>query len=75
MPEISVGGGESFSALIFLGIEKNWIKRAEYQDFTSKIFCLTVPKNFRRGILYCCNSFGCRKGLDNRGGSIKIFRR
>ena len=51
MPEISVGGGESFSALIFLGIEKNWIKRAEYQDFTSKIFCLTVPKNFRRGIL------------------------
>ena len=39
----------------------------EYQDFPSKIFCLTMPKNFRRGILYCCSSFGYRKSLDKRG--------
>ena len=23
-----------------------WIRGGEYQDFPSKIFCLTVPKNF-----------------------------
>ena len=23
-----------------------WIRRGEYQDFPSKIFCLTVPKSF-----------------------------
>ena len=77
-------------------------REGEYQDFPSKIFCLTLPKNFvgkdfsvslisgiekiwisdggmsrfsvegslshsseniRRGILYCCNSFGYPKGL------------
>ena len=47
-------------------MHKRWWRG--YQDFASKSFCLTVPKSFRRGILYCCNNFGYRKGLDQRGG-------
>ena len=32
---------------LHLGAEKVWIRaRGEYQEFLSKIFCLTVPKNF-----------------------------
>ena len=42
--EISVG--ESFAVALISGIEKVWIRGGEYQDFPSKIFCLTVPKNF-----------------------------
>ena len=30
-------------------------------------------KNFRRGILYCCISFGYRKSLDGRGGGVSKF--
>ena len=47
----------------------------KYQDFPSKIFCLTVPKISVGGILYCCNNFRCRKSLDKGGGGITIFRR
>ena len=37
-----------FSVSLIAGTEKVWIRRGggEYQDFPSKIFCLTVPKNF-----------------------------
>ena len=43
--EISVG--EFFTVALVSGIEKVWIrKRREYRYFLSKIFCLTVPKNF-----------------------------
>ena len=43
--EISIG--ESFTVALVSGIEKVWIrKRSEYRYFPSKIFCLTVPKNF-----------------------------
>ena len=39
--------GESFSISLISGNEKVWMKRGgEYQDFPSKIFCLTVPINF-----------------------------
>ena len=39
--------GESFTAALISVMEKVWIKGGgEYQDFLSKIFCLTVPKNF-----------------------------
>ena len=30
----------------FLVAKNLWIRRGEYQKFASKIFCLTVPKNF-----------------------------
>ena len=43
------------------------------QDFPSKIFCLKLPKNFRRGILYCCIDFGYRKSLDKRRGVVSRF--
>ena len=35
--------GESFSVSLISGVEKVW-RRGGYQDFPSKIFCLTVPK-------------------------------
>ena len=37
-------GGESFSVSLISGSEKFWIRGGEYQDFSWKIFCLTVPK-------------------------------
>ena len=70
MPKIFVG--QSFSVAIISGIEKVWIRRGGHQDFPSKIFCLTVPKKFRRAILHCCNKFGYRKNLDERGGVSRI---
>ncbi len=42
MPKISVG--ESFIVALNSGTEKIWTRGGEYQDFPSKIFCLTVPK-------------------------------
>ncbi len=44
MPNIFVG--KSFTVAVFLGTGKVWISRGEYQDFPSKIFCLTVPITF-----------------------------
>ena len=38
--------GEPFSVSLISGIEIVWIRRGEYQYFSSKITCLTVPKNF-----------------------------
>ena len=58
---------------INFGYRKSLDGRGEYQDFPSKIFCLTVPK-ISLGILYCCINFRYRKSLDKRG-SIKSFRR
>ena len=37
---------ESFAVAVMSGTGNVWIRRGEYQDFPSKIFCLTVPKNF-----------------------------
>ena len=47
----------------------------EYQDFPSKISCLTVPKTSVGEIthLYCCNNFGYRKGLDKGWGEYHDF--
>ena len=46
------------------GAEKVWIReRGEYEDFLSKRFCLTVPKNFV-GEPFCAvfqNKFGGEK--------------
>ena len=39
--------GISFSVELFSGTEKFWRRGGGgYQDFTSKIYCLTVPKSF-----------------------------
>ena len=76
MPKISVGGGEgeSYSVSIISGIE-NFDVAGEYVtifDFLAKFFCLTVRKNFV-GEPFC--AVFQKKFLDQRGGSIKIFRR
>ena len=43
MPKFSVG--DFFTVALFSGSEKFWIAGGEeYQDFPSKILCLTVPK-------------------------------
>ena len=44
MLKISVG--ESFTVAVISGTRKVWIRGGGYQDFTSKNFCLTMPKNF-----------------------------
>ena len=44
MPKISVG--VSFTVAFFSSSEKIWIGGWEYQDFPSKISCLTVRKIF-----------------------------
>ena len=35
--------GESFTVALISGNEKVWIKKGEYQDFLSKIFCFILP--------------------------------
>ena len=46
MPKISIG--ESFTVALISGSEKVYGQQAggEYQDFSSKIFCLLVPRTF-----------------------------
>ena len=49
---------EFITVAVILGTGNVGIRRErEYQDIPSKIFCLTVPEKFRRGILYCCIKF------------------
>ena len=36
--------------------------------FSVENFLSHSPKNFRRGILYCCSNVGYRKSLDKKGG-------
>ena len=43
MPKFSVG--ESFTVALISGTAKVCRRTGEYQDFPSKIFCLTVPKD------------------------------
>ena len=74
VPKISLG--ESFTVARISGIEKVWIRE---EGGVSKIsvenFLSHSAENLRRGILYCCNSFGYRKKNWVRGGgSIKICR-
>ena len=50
------------------GYRKNLNKRGgEYQDFPSKIFCLTLPKT-SVGESFTVANFGYRKSWDERGG-------
>ena len=48
--------GEQFSVSLIPGIEKFYPFSGLCHEFPSKIFCLTVPKRFRRGTLLCCVS-------------------
>ena len=47
-----------------------------YQEFSSKVFCTTMSKNFRKGSLLCCvpGNIRQRKRLWIRKGDIKFFR-
>ena len=48
----------------------------EYQDFPSKTFCLTVPRNFVGKPFSVSLIFGAEKvWIRGGGGSVKIFRR
>ena len=68
---ISVWGGILWCFFNF-GFPKILDKMWGYQDFPSKIFCLTVPKKIV-GEPFC--AVFQKKFIDKRGGSIKIFRR
>ena len=73
MPKNSVG--ESFTVALISGIKKVWIQVGKYQDFLSKIFCLTVPKNSVVEPFTVALFPGTDKVGIGGGGSIKIFRR
>ena len=73
VPKISVG--ESFIAALVSGTDKVWIRRRGVSRFSVEVFLSHCAEKFRRGILYCCSSFGHQKSLDRKGGNINIFRR
>ena len=65
--------GQSFTVAIISGIEKVWIKKGGLSRFSAEVFLSHSAEKFRRGILYCCNTFGYRKSLDKRGGGVSRF--
>ena len=44
MPKAFVG--EPITVALISCVEKVWIRGKEYQEFTSKFFCLAVPKDY-----------------------------
>ena len=58
--------GQSFSVAIISGIEKVWIRRGASR-FSVENFLSHSAEKFCRAILHCCNNFGYRKNLDERG--------
>ena len=55
---------------------KSLDKRGEYQDFPSKVFCLTVPKNFVGDSSKVASNSGTEKVWRRGGeGGMKILRR
>ena len=73
MPKNSVG--KSFTVAIISGIEKVWIRGGGVSRFSVEKFLSHSAENFRRGVIYCCNSFGYRESLDKRegGGEYQDF--
>ena len=67
--------GESFTVALISGIEKVWMGGGEYQDFPSKIFCLTVPKIFVGDSFSVALISGTEKVWRRGGGGMKILRR
>ncbi len=49
--------------------------RGAYHDSLSKSFCLTEPKNLRRGTLMCSKSFSASNFFWIRQGGTTIFCR
>ena len=41
--------------------------------FSVENFLSHSPENFRRGILYCCINFVCRKSFDKRKGITRVY--
>ena len=74
MPKISVG--ESFTVALFSGIEKFYASEGCH-NFQSKLFCLTVPKNFEEEPF--CAVFQkfpvAKKFMDKRGGGREAVSR
>ena len=66
---------ESFTVALISGIEKVWMGGGEYQDFPSKIFCLTVPKIFVGDSFSVALISGTEKVWRRGGGGMKILRR
>ena len=67
--------GERFSVSLIAGTKKVRIREWEYQDFASKIFCVTVLKTFVGEPFSVSLIAGTEKVWIRRGGSIKTFRR
>ena len=71
--------GESFTVALISGAGKVWVRRGEYHDFPSKLFCLTIPKNFGGEPSGVSENFWYRNFLCFRGlchdfrFSVKIF--
>ena len=65
VPKITVG--ESFTVALFSGCEKIWIGGGGLSRFSVEKFISHSAETFRRGVLYCCISFGYRKTLCFRG--------
>ena len=73
VPKISAG--ESFIAALISGTEKVWIRSGGVSRFSVEKFLSHSAEIFRRGVLYCCSTFGYRRCLEKRGGGIKVLRR
>ena len=67
--------GESFTVALISGIEKVWIRVGEYQDFLSKIYCLTVPKVSIGESFTVALISGIEKVWIKRKVCIMVFRR
>ena len=74
MPKVFVG--EPFRASLILVTEKVYEYEGGYQDFPSKILCLTVPKLFVKDPFSVSLISGSDKIFEKEvGGGIKICRR
>ena len=68
VPKFSVRG--SFVALMS-GTEKVWIRGRGKSRFSVENFSSHSAENIRGGILYCCITFGNRKGFDRKGRELQ----
>ena len=71
MPKIFVG--ESFTVALISGIEKVWIKGGGYQEFPSKIICLTVPKTLAGEPFRVSQHLPTRKVYELEGVGVSGF--
>ena len=67
--------GAPFNVSLISSIEIVWIRGGRVSRLFVECFLCHSAEKSRRGTLYCFIIFGQRKCLDQRGGSIKFFRR